>query len=289
MSRPASFNTTTHVRWLDVPGSGAPDSTGGAGNRTPSLVEAFRGLGPLTGDSAVDEVRSAAATCIFDEIRRIAGRGRLDHHLRDEAVSLLLLRLVQRSHRDRSPDRTPSSESDVCAYLCGALRNNLKELRRGARGANLAAFDAALTGAGGGAEPADAIDQKRARYDLEDARRRLFDTVVPAVAARRPLRAREAFLAAVIDLRAISEGRKSVSDVVSATLEGAKRGRDAPEWRRARNNVDQRFSRTLRDLVAEARRLRERGSIDERRYQALRVSIDGIRPGGECESSGMAK
>jgi hypothetical protein len=286
MSSPASFDTTTYFRRLGVPGSGAPDSTGAAGSRTLSLVEAFRGLGPLTGNPALDEVRSAAATCIFDEIRRIAGRGRCDHHLRDEAVSLVLLRLVQRSHRKRSPGRTPSSESDVCAYLGGALRNNLRELRRGARGANLAVFDAALAGAGDAAEPADAIDRERARGELEDARRRLFDTVVPAVAARRRVRAREAFLATVADLRAISEGRKSVSDVVSATLEGAKHGHDAPEWRRARNNVDQRFSRALRDLVAEARSLRERGSIDERRYRALRVSIDTIRPGGESESSG---
>jgi len=272
-----------------VSASGAPDSSGVAGNRTLSLVEAFRGLGPLTGNPAVDDVRSAAATCILDETRRIAGRGRLDPHLRDEAVSLVLLRLVQRPHGHRSLGRTPSTESDVCAYLGGALRNNLRELRRSARGATLAAFAAALAATGDAAEPADAIDRERARGNLEDARRRLFDTVVPAVAARRRRRAREAFLAAVADLRAISEGRKSVSDVVCATLGGRERGRDSPEWRRARNNVDQRFSRALRDLVAEARTLRERGSIDERRYRALRVSIDQLRPGGESEPSEAAK
>jgi len=246
-------------------------------NRTLTLVEAFRVLGPLTGDPAVDDVRSAAAVRIFEEIRRMARRGRIDHHLRDEAVSLVLLRLMQRSRRDRQSRRTLCSESDVFAYLAGALRNNLRELRRGA---NRVVCEASLARASDAAEPADAIDRERARGDLEDARRRLYDTVVPAVAGRRRRCARKTFLSAVADLRAISEGRMSVSDVVSAMLEGTERSHVAPEWRRARNSVDQRFSRALRALAAEARSLREEGSIDERRYRALRVSIDQIRPGG---------
>lgn len=249
------------------------------------LVEAFRDLGPTTGDPAVDAVRSAAATRILEELRRIAGRGRPDQHLRDEAVSLVLLRLVQRSHRNRWPAGMPASEEDARAYLAGALRNNLNEVRRGSRGAHLIPLDAALVTADEDAEPSEAVDHERARVELENARHQLFDVVVPELAARRRSDGRETFLAAVADLRAISEGHRSVANVVAVELKGAQVGHDTPEWQRARNNVDQRFSRVLREILTEVRGLRERGRIGETRYRALRVLIDEIRPGGERKSS----
>jgi hypothetical protein len=246
-----------------------------------SLVEAFRDLGPTIGEPQVDAVRSAAARQILEELKRIAGPGRPDQHLRDEAVSLILLRLVQRSHRNRLPDRMPASDEEVRAYLRTAFRNNLNEVRR-SRGLDVS-LDAVLEEPDEGGEPAEILEHRRARGELSEARRELFDVIVPTVAARKRRDGRDTFLVAIGELRAISEGRRSVDDLVKAELQGEAVLRERPEWRRGMNNVHKRFSRVLKDLVTEIDVLRKRGAIGEMRYHALRVTVDEIRLRGENE------
>jgi hypothetical protein len=246
-----------------------------------SLVEAFRDLGPTIGEPQVDAVRSAAARQILEELRRIAGRGQPDQHLRDEAVSLILLRLVQRSHRNRLPDRIPASDEEVRAYLRAAFRNNLNEVRR-SQGVDVS-LDVVLEEPDASREPADILDHGRAKGELSEARRELFDVIVPAVAARKRRDGRDTFLVTIEELCAISDGRRSVDNLVKAELQGKEVLRDSPEWRRGMNKIHKRFSRVLRDIVTEIHVLRKRGTIGEMRYQALRVTVDEIRLRGENE------
>src|SRR5687768_13761712 len=105
--------------------------------RSMTIVEAFRSLGCLVGDEAVDAVRQEAAKILLPEVRRIAnglvrGQG-FPEQLADDAVNQAFCNLMTGGNRS-SAALACDSDHRVKGFLKECLRNAmLDELRRYAR------------------------------------------------------------------------------------------------------------------------------------------------------------
>ena len=163
-------------RGCQVLGAGPGDGMGGRAAATPlmrdlSLLDAFRGCGPVLGVPEVDEVREIAAARLLGELRALSRRLQgFNPDIRDEATQVVLVRLFKAGPRGtRHGD--PESEASLRGYLLTALRNAARDLLpRRHFGEITATVEAAA------ANPVGRPDQELEALDQESsARRRIED------------------------------------------------------------------------------------------------------------------
>lgn len=238
----------------------------------PSLLEAFRTLGPLTGDRETYAGRNAAAARLLAELRRCAARMSGEAADHEEAVGIVLWKLTRRGPRGVNPD-DPGTDSEVVGFLHRALRNEVVSLLR-RRGVVVDPQGFEIADDRRSAD--DPIDVMRARSEIEAARQQLEREIVPSAAGKLRGPAAEYFLRSIAQLRDVAAGRASVNDIVeSEDPDSARVGGAA--WRRARNRVDKRFSRVFRGLGETIEALRSRGEITPERYLALEIVVAELR------------
>lgn len=240
----------------------------------PSLLEAFRGCGPLLGVPEADGARDAAAARLLRELRALAPAIRgFTPAILEDATQVVLLRLFKAGPRGvRHGD--PESDAAVRAYLLTALRNVARDLLpRPAVGELSADIERRVASPvpAPDAELEDAMDEADARQLLASAETRLGE-VVTAAAKTLASPAQERFLATVGDLADIAAGRRAFDRLVEdeAAASGAAPGT-------ARNRLYKRYSRVLGRLVDAIVRLGDDGELSPSETRALLGALDRLR------------
>ena len=164
----------------------------------------------------------------------------------------------------------PSTDAAVRAYLHVAIKNGLRDIlrRRGrldALGDREAIEDSALG-------PDDQASHAEAKSVLDWAREELFERILPQVASHK--RGGTAIIETVQQLRAIHAGRLSLNQLITAT-EGTNLSPE--DLRRARNRLDQRFSRAFARIHQEIEKLERDGAFPPHQIQALRTSMNELK------------
>lgn len=192
--------------------------------------------------------RARAIVMVFEEMSRLARRTVEPAH-RDELVSNLLYRLMKNRPGAR---RHAADDEGARAYLVRGLRNQEKDAHRrqrrhldwcpGPRDRNTGKPRPAEDGDFVDRETPEDIRRQRERERLEaEAKRRLFDETVPAIA--KDLQNPAGFLANIADLRAIFDDDLTVDAIV--TREGGTDGTRVT----VRNRVYQRHKRARAYLL----------------------------------------
>ena len=211
-----------------------------------SLVEALRECAPTIGDPSVDAVRLDAMTRLFEELGVLVRKSGLPVAEAEDAASAVFLRLVENG--PRGSDDGPQTDDAARAYLRTCIRNQrFDALRRSQREPTSEPQDLeSLSQAQ--SQPQDEIDWKKnvmretgeLTLQLDRARRRFFDEVVPFAAGQMRESARRDFQDA-LELRCvIAEGRTTIEQAIICTL--------GKLDQQTRATFDQRQARALRLL-----------------------------------------
>lgn len=232
-----------------------------------NLVEAFAEIAvPDHPDASVVAQRLVAMKTIYGELNRLQKnlkRDWFEDQDREDVASRVFEALV--TSGPRSPEGF--DEERVRAYLIRSLRNGFESLRRSParRTVPSESLENAPTG---GDTLEERVDRTIAGRKLEDARRRLLEEIVPALArdARRGNNFRESF----DQLQEIEAGNVVLDDLIDREFGS---DLDGPSAKRVRNVFDQRFKRVFDRLHAAAGEF----SRSAEEVDALRVVIDLYR------------
>lgn len=245
-----------------------------------TLLEAFRRVAPLVGDTAADRERSEAARVVHASLQALAASTpllrRAAPHDRDEAVATVLLRLVQAGPRaTRVGD--PDDDASVARYLRAALHNAARDMVRAAsRRLELPWED--TDQAPESSRPADAlVDLSRAATQLEAAFEDLWSQVLPVAAGSKRGAAGERLRDALQQLVELFDGRTSIERLVARAAPDS-----SPEdARKARYALYQRHHRAIAALSEALDALEARSGLPPSRLQALRTVVQALRIGAE--------
>ena len=235
-----------------------------------NLVDAFREIGPVESDDTTVVRRRGAATVIFGELSLLSQKiwTRFDVADREDVASRVLFRLMNNGPRGvRHGD--PATEAAVRAYLRAALKNGLRDLLRRRKHTEMPEdFDPADPALG----PDERASQLEAHTALEWAQEEMFNALLPELASR--TRAGKALIETVQQLRAIAAGRLTVQELVGSECAGD----NTPEAvRRARNRLDQRFSRAFARIHEAIEALADQRKYRPEQIQAFREVLASLR------------
>jgi len=243
-----------------------------------TLLEAFRALG-LVAEPTQRALYESACERLYAELQDLVRPLRLTSPDEgpEDICHRVFLRLVQsRPRSGRTGD--PADDQQVRAYLAVAVRNAVRDLhRRGRRRPGCPEAPAAL--------PPNLEDELIATEEREACTRALaaaehllFEVIVPEMASDGEAGARTAKTIRL--LRDIRDRRQRMADIVQeeANPEASEDG-----YRRARNRLDQRFSRALRRLYAEIERRRERAAVSADQAVVLHRLASSLRLRGASE------
>lgn len=241
-----------------------------------TLIEAFRAVAPLTGDPATDRARTEAARVLHATAVRLAASTPLLRascpHDRDEAIAIVLLRLVQAGPRAvREGD--PIDDASVTRYLRAALHNAARDrVRSNARRLEVAIDNAPVLQAP--SPPADElIDLRHAARQLDSALADLRSPLLPLAQSGMRAHAADNLRSSLEQLIQLLQGRTSVETIVAGSTHD-----DSPEvLRRARYALYQRHHRTIARLIDAWSELQRSGRLPEPRLRALRAVLDALR------------
>jgi len=235
-----------------------------------NLVDAFREIAPVEGTGAVQARRREAAALIYDALCSLAAKmwQRMDQSDRDDAASEVLLRMMNNGPRGcREGD--PASGAAVRAYLRESVRNGLRDLFRRRKHVDMPeGFDPPDTGL----EPSENAAWREAQRRLAGLERQLLGELVPAIASRS--KGGRAFAASVQQLVDIREGRLHMDELITCECGS---NPDDKERKRARNRIDQRFSRVFARIHDALESRAARDEIEPEDYQGLRAVLDSLR------------
>jgi DNA-directed RNA polymerase specialized sigma24 family protein len=236
-----------------------------------NLVEAFREIGPVEGDLTAVARRRQAATLIFEELQSFAARvwKSIDEADRRDVASEVLIRLMNNGPRGGRADN-PTTDAAVRAYLHVAIKNGLQDvLRRRGHLDRLGDSEPIEDSSPG---PDDQASHAEAKGVLDWARYELFEVILPQVASH--MRAGAKLVETVHQLREIHAGRLSINQLI---LLGEGPNLPPEEHPRARNRLDQRFSRAFARIHQEIERLERDGAFPPHQIHALRTAMDELR------------
>jgi len=237
-----------------------------------TLVEAFRALG-LVAEPTQQAVYESACERLYAELQDLVRRLRLPSldEGPEDICHRVFLRLVQtRPRSGRTGD--PGDDEQVRAYLAAAVRNAVRDLHRRERQRRPCAGAAPPPPPNLEDELIATEEREAQRKALTEAEHLLFDVIVPEIAREGDAGARAAKTIRL--LRDIRDRRQRMTDIVhdEATPEASEDG-----YRRARNRLDQRFSRALRRLYAEIERWRERAAVSAEQAVVLHRLASSLR------------
>ncbi|HEY8550565.1 MAG TPA: hypothetical protein VIL35_11460 [Vicinamibacterales bacterium] len=206
-----------------------------------TLPDALIHLAPP--DAAATEAeaqrRREAMAIVFQALGTLARRAVPDENVREDVVSLVLIKLVDQGPAD--PHTIPSDEPAARAWLRRVLRNRWIDLRRrGGRETELPPDDLSPT-----ATPdLPDLDQERRETLLQEASSLVFDDIVPDIARSGSGRFdREGFIEAIAQMRALYRDAVTVDDL-AAGLTGCTRAA-------ARNRIYKQHERARTRLLQE--------------------------------------
>jgi hypothetical protein len=252
------------------------------------LVEAFSVVRGLCRDSGNDEnrlseggnegvtevdtaTRNEAARIILAELRRLAKRiSFLDDMVGDEVVQQTLWKLMS----GRASLVDDINESRVRAYLWRALSNNRNTTFRSAK-REILADDKMLEIAGKDGER----QQQRESFHLQDyewAANEIENVLIPKICLRLRSDAAESMKWSWREMWAIAIGENSVEELLlsDGSTDFSKNDQD---FKRRRNALYQRHSRTRRRILEWVLRLRRRGRLGEVEAQQIESVIELTR------------
>jgi hypothetical protein len=234
-----------------------------------NLVEALREIGPARGEAAA--VRQRAAELIHGELRHFVEHTwlRIDPDDREEAAARVIVRLIHNGPRgERAGD--PTTPGGVRAFLRKSFGNSIRDLlRRQKRWIDMGdEFDVADLRRG----PSEEASQREQTALVRAAERALFERVLPEVAASSKIG--RALLDSFEQLRAVRDGKTTVAELVKQ--ECAADAHPHAE-KKARNRLDQRFSRAFTRLNREIETRLSDGRLDEDEASRTRRILDGLR------------
>jgi DNA-directed RNA polymerase specialized sigma24 family protein len=235
-----------------------------------NLVDAFREIAPIGGAEATRSRRQEAAALLYEELHSLAEKTwpQMQDFDRSDVASEVLLRMMNNGPRGYRED-DPATEGAVRAYLRESIRNGLRDLLRRRKRIDMPEeFDPVDPGR----ETAEIAARHEAQRRLESLERDLFDRLVPEIASE--TKAGHAFVQTVQQLRDIREDRLSVEELI-ASEHGANPG-DA-DRKKARNRLDQRFSRVFARVHDAIQTRAAVGKLDEDKAWALRLVLDSLR------------
>lgn len=243
-----------------------------------TLLEAFRRIAPLVGEPATDRDRSEAARVIHAALRAFAASTpllrRAPPHDRDEAVAIVLLRLVQAGPRaTRWGD--PEDDVSVDRYLRAALHNAaLDRARSVSRRAELP-LDPTDRPPDSSPSADDLVDLSRAARTLQTAFEDLWSVLLPVATAGRRAAAAARLREAVRELVELFDGHTTVERLVAIAAPNS-----SPEnSRKARYALYQRHHRALSSLFEAFESVQTRPGLPPARVEALRAVLHGLRLG----------
>jgi hypothetical protein len=253
-----------------------------------TLLEAFQKVAPQTGQPEADRMRNGAARILHDELNNLcwstALLRRMNNDERQEAIAIVLLRLVQAGPRD-SRTGAPDHDLAVRRYLRTALENSLKDLIRARSAHPTLALDqlAEQLDPGGSdfeSQPDRRLDHKRAALELDQAVQDLLTTLLPELKAGRRKPASERLHRNTEELVAIYVGSLTFLKVFeqAARAAGAK---DPTLEKRVRYALYQQYHRVIETLLQGVDEIEQRGKLTENRCRALRTLIGELRLGKE--------
>lgn len=241
-----------------------------------TLIEAFRAVAPLTGDPATDRARTEAARLLHATAVRLAASTPLlrasSPHDRDEAIAIVLLRLVQAGPR-AVREGAPIDDASVTRYLRAALHNAVRDrVRSSARRLEVAIDNVPVLEAP--SPPADGlIDLRYAARQLDSALADLRSVLLPLAQSAMRGHAAGNLRSSLDQLVQLFQGRTSIEEIVAGSTHD-----DSPEvLRKTRYALYQRHHRTLARLTDAWSELQRSGRLPEHRLRALRAVLEGLR------------
>ena len=218
-------------------------------------------------------MRKAVTSACWGLANQFLASGYQHAHDFEDAVSTVLIHLVDSRPRHVG-GRGPVNDGAVRGYLRKALLNRLRDMRRQRAGRREVEGEPDEYGTGGPLEGDLSVSEahREAKEELDQAQRQLFDEIVPSTNMRE--RDKVQFRESVATLRDLRDGRKSMGALIAtACSENAKE----EERKRARNVLDQRFSRALKRLLGQIDWLAGRGNVGSRRADTLRKVVASLR------------
>jgi DNA-directed RNA polymerase specialized sigma24 family protein len=233
----------------------------------PSLLEAFRECGPPIGAPAVDEVRTRAMERVYAELKGLSRKLPYDHDTASDVVGDVLLHLVENGPRGAGSEG-PTSDGGARGFLYTCLKNKAKDhLRKQRRLTTLDDPDDPIELAG--PNLSESFEDREFIARLNDARRRLFDDIVPAVSEGLSLSQRDAFLESIRHRRAIAEHRITCDQCVVDSF--------GILSKQTRNRFDQRQGRALKRLGDGVESFILRHALPEAEADALRRVLHALK------------
>jgi len=242
-----------------------------------TIVEAFRLLGCLVGDPAIDHPRQEAAAVLLPELRRLAQwlvrRSGFPEQLADDAVNQAFCNLMTGGNRSNAA-LACDSDQRVKGFLKECLRNvMLDELRRQGRVEQLDAAGTSVRFDAGTVDSPEELaiaSQEIARR--QSAQREFYERIVPAAASMlRPDAGRD-LTQAVQHMRLLATGEMDFKTVVMQAT-----GKDDVT---AHSAVHQRHSRARRRLVEYIESLVAEGHVTTERAEDLRWCVSQLQRRG---------
>jgi transcriptional regulator of acetoin/glycerol metabolism len=242
-----------------------------------TLVEAFRSLGCLLGDPAVDTTRQEAAAILLPELRRLAlGLVRAQgfrEELADDAVNEAFCSVMTGGNRSNAA-LACDSDQRVRGFLKECLRNEmLDEVRRHARVEQRDSVTTSATFESGHADSpeelaiaAEEIERRQA------AQREFYERIVPELATTLRPEAGRDLTQAVQHMRALVADETDFRTVVTEAT--------GKEDAAAQSAVHQRHSRARRRLVEYIESLAAAGRLTQQRAEDLRWCVGQLQRRG---------
>lgn len=204
-----------------------------------TLLDAFRQCGFAIGDPAVDAVRNQASQIVYLKLQHLAAHMFAPAGVLEDAASKVACRLMTNGPRVPRPN-DPSTDAAVVRYLRRSLKNGLIDhYRRQARQVPVDVEQIGTPAEADRSSPADA-EREAARGELRNAVTRLFDDIVPRIAARLRAGADASFTAAIETRRRIALGQLTCDQAVAQA--------SGVVDKQTRNRFDQQQCRALKRL-----------------------------------------
>lgn len=181
-----------------------------------TLLEAFRLCAPLVSDSRVDAIRTEAGELLHKELQQLSKRVAGTREDLDDAVAVVSLRLLQAGPRGIGVS-DPTCDSGVKGYLVNSLKNAVRDLRVPPTHQSLDEGTTRLSALSDSGQPdpeAGAMHLQRETEEAE-ARRQLFEEIVPAIASELRVDAQADFVRSIEMLRQLVEGSVTAEELVS--------------------------------------------------------------------------
>lgn len=230
-----------------------------------TLLDAFRVFGVLIGDPSVDGSRQVAAGVLLKEMNQLVRGLEFPQELRDDAVPLVLCRLMTGGNLSVSA-RECDSDVRVRGFLRACLRNVMHDERRKTRLLKQVDQETveAVPDTQQSSPEADAVAWQEVALRTA-AERELREVLVPLVASRLRASAGRDFIQAFEHMSDLADGRKAFDAVV---LEAT--GRSDED---AQTAVHQRHSRARRRLLQLIEDQAISGSLSDDRLRVMRWSV----------------